>query len=562
MTTLEKLDVDLRGVGLVLSTRRMAVPPYQRLYAWTEDHAEALFKDLSDAIRNKDSDYFLGTIVITKEPTGGQWVIDGQQRLTTTSILLAAIRDYFLSAGDEERANLIQQDYLSKKDFETLEDTPYLRLSDIDHNFYLSRVLAKPCPARESIAAETPSQVLLEKAAVAAKAYIARQSSTTNDPSKLLLDWVKYIRERAKVIVVEVANESNAFTIFEVLNDRGLDLTVADLLKNYLFKHADDRIGEAQAAWIGTTSVLEELGEKHALKTFIRHVWSSKHGLTREKELYEAIRKQITSKAASITFMKELEQKAKFYSALRNPGHELWKEYGNNVVQAIDALDTLRMVQIRPLLISVFSHFEKEEVKKTLPMLVSWTVRFMIDGSTGGGPLEDNYSRRAKDVTDGKIKTAATLYEAMKHIVPSDEQFRLKFERAFAPSPPVTRYYLRTLNSVLASENEHMVNPSEERVNLEHILPQSPSPEWAHFGDGERDTYAKRIGNLTLLDRKLNEKAGNVSFADKKKVFQQSKICMTNLVCDYEDWTAASIDDRQRKLAETALKAWKAKPSS
>jgi hypothetical protein len=89
----------------------------------------------------------------------------------------------------------------------------------------------------------------------------------------------------------------------------------------------------------------------------------------------------------------------------------------------------------------------------------------------------------------------------MKHIVPSDDAFRLKFERAFAPSPAVTRYYLRTLNSVLAAEKEHMVNPSEERVNLEHILPQSPSQEWAHFGDGERDTYAKRIGNLTLRRR-------------------------------------------------------------
>ncbi|KFI22240.1 DUF262 domain-containing protein [Nitrosococcus oceani] len=159
MSPIEKLDVALAGLGAVLSSRRVAVPPYQRLYAWTDEQSSALFKDLNDAIRNKESEYFLGTVVIAKEPTGGQWVIDGQQRLTTTSILLASIRDYFLKNGDSERASIIQQGHLSKKDLETLEDTPYIKLNDTDHDFYLNRILARPGKDRDAL---SPASSLTE----------------------------------------------------------------------------------------------------------------------------------------------------------------------------------------------------------------------------------------------------------------------------------------------------------------------------------------------------------------------------------------------------------------
>jgi hypothetical protein len=563
MAAIEKLDVTLAGLGAVLSSRRVAVPPYQRLYAWTGEHTSALFKDLNDAIRNKDREYFLGTVVITKDPTGRQWVIDGQQRLTTTSILLASIRDYFLENGDQERADIIQREHLSKKDLETLEDTPYIKLNDTDHDFYLNRILARPGASRTAVTADTPSQVLLAKAADAAQQFIARQASSTNAPSQLLMEWVKFIREKAKVIVVEVANEANAFTIFEVLNDRGLDLTVADLLKNFLFKHAGDRLNEAQSAWVSMTSMLEALGEKNVLKTFIRHAWASKYGLTREKDLYDEIRKNITSKGSAIALLKELDQKSRFYSALKNPGHELWKEYGGLVIQSVEALDILRASQIRPLLISVFSHFEKGEVRKALPMLVSWTVRFTIVGSTGSGPLEDNYSRRAKEITEGQITTASQLWEAMKHIVPSDDNFKRAFEQATVSTQYLARYYLRVLNAVLSDETDELVvNPSEEKVTLEHIMPQSPLSGWAHIDEAEQKAYVRRIGNLTLLDKKLNEKAGNIPFAEKKGTFSQSSIFITKKITEYDDWSPQVIEKRQKELAEAAVSAWSPKPSS
>ena len=417
------------------------VPPYQRLYAWTEEQVNDLFRDLADSIRKNESEYFLGTVVLTRGgSTGSQAIIDGQQRLTTTSVLIAAIRDYFHENGDMKRAETLQADYLSKTDFATLEDMPHVRLSSQDHEYFNARVLAYPSPQRNAIKATTASQLLLEKATTVARKFIETLVSTTQTPQEVLIQWVRYIRENAKLIVVSVANEANAFTIFEVLNDRGLDLSIADLLKNFLFRLTQDRVTEAQASWMRMTSILDSLGEKDVLRTFIRHVWSSSYGLTREKDLYDAIRKQITSKQVAVNFVKTLENSSLIYSSFRNPGHENWKRYGATVSQAVEALDTLRATQLRPLLIAVMTHFEVPEVRKTLPMLVAWTVRFMIVGRSGSGPLETNYSERAKGVSDKRIKTAKQLWQEMQKIVPSDEEFANAFKIASVSTQYIARY--------------------------------------------------------------------------------------------------------------------------
>ena len=127
----------------------------------------------------------------------------------------------------------------------------------------------------------------------------------------------------------------------------------------------------------------------------------------------------------------------------------------------------------------------------------------------------------------------------------------------------MARYYLRVLNAVLSDQTDELVvNPSEEKVNLEHIMPQSPSAGWAHIGEATQKAYVRRIGNLTLLDKKLNEKAGNIPFTVKKSTFSQSTIFITKQITEYEDWSPQSIEKRQNELAAAAVTAWNAKPPS
>jgi hypothetical protein len=560
------LDARLDGIGHVLADRIVAVPPYQRPYSWTDEQITDLLRDLSDAIRDKDMEYFLGTIVLTKNANDAHFVIDGQQRLATVSIIICAIRNYFHRIGDKERADGIHQEYLARKELRGLTETAHLKLIAADNGFYEREILVgREAPGKSGARKKVnpPSHTRLENALRLAMEHIDSIAKQTQQPTQILLDWIDYIREKAKVIVVEVNDEGAAYTIFEVLNDRGLDLSVSDLLKNYVFRVADDKVGETQEHWTTMIGVLEASGAAEKdLRTFIRHVWASQHGLTREKDLYDRIRTTITSKQRAVDFAKQLSDQATVYAALDNPSHEFWKPYGNAVQESIDALNILKATQIRPLVLAILKHFDDKEVRRALPMLTCWTVRFLIVGKVGSGSLENGYSERAKEVSAGTIGTARALYTASTGFLASDDEFEQAFRTAGVSAHYLARYYLRVLEHAASSTStsELVVNPSEEAVTLEHIMPQTREPNWKHITAEQHKSYVKRIGNLALLDKSLNEYAGNLPFSDKSKAFAKSNISLTQEIGALPGWDLKAIDTRQERLAKLAVYAWPLKP--
>ena len=141
-------------------------------------------------------------------------------------------------------------------------------------------------------------------------------TAITHDPTKILIQWIVYLENKVKVIVVRVPDESNAFTIFETLNDRGLALAVSDLLKNYLFFRAEDRVTETQHNWVQMIANIETIEDEQAVVDFIRYHWSSKNGIVREKDLFERIKRHVTSKTEAVSFAEELFAGSKIYSAM------------------------------------------------------------------------------------------------------------------------------------------------------------------------------------------------------------------------------------------------------
>jgi hypothetical protein len=115
-----------------------------------------------------------------------------------------------------------------------------------------------------------------------------------------LANWVEYLRESVRVIVVDVPTDADAFLIFETLNDRGADLTIADLLKNYLFRHAEDSLETVRDGWVRALGALEISAENSVFTSFLRHLWSSKYGATREKDLYASIKDRVTTRTQAI----------------------------------------------------------------------------------------------------------------------------------------------------------------------------------------------------------------------------------------------------------------------
>lgn len=558
MPTLEQMNIMLEGIGHALSDNLLAVPMYQRSYAWEDRHVADLFQDIATAIRKDENEYFLGSIVITRATANRPEVVDGQQRLATTSILLAAIRDWFFNNGDEARAQDIEKDSLTTRDFRTQETDSRLRLNQVDQDFYSKRILCRPGDGNRSIHPGRESHRRIERAAELAKQHVENIASLSNTPIESLADWIEYLNTKVKVIWVSVPSYANAFTIFETLNDRGLDLAISDLLKNHLFHLAGDRITEAQQRWISMFGALEAVGGENIVVDYIRHLWSSKYGSTREKDLYDKIKAIITSKQAAIDFTTDLAENAKLYAAILNVDHVHWKEYGSSSREHMATINLLRMIQIRPLLLAILAKYSRNEVIKVLPAMVSWVVRFLISGGLGGGMLEKHYSDRANEVWSGTLDSASSLVEKMREVVPSDRKFEVAFASARVSTNYLARYYLRGLeNQFHGEENPELVpNPNEEAINLEHILPEQPSTAWSHVDAEMASAYYNRIGNLALTQVKINVEIGNDGFSEKKEYYASSGYNLTSSLTSFPEWGPEQIDTRQKELAKLAVQTW------
>jgi uncharacterized protein with ParB-like and HNH nuclease domain len=228
--TTEAIGFEHKGIGAVLAHNRLAVPVNQREYAWEEEHIKALFQDFAGAIADNIS-YFLGTIVLTGKKDLPE-VSDGQQRLATTTVLLAAIRDYFYERGDLKRAESIEMDYLRTTDLETEKIVPKLKLNTDDKDFFANYILTRPDAGERQVKATRDSHKRIAGAARMAREHVVNVVKPHGETAKVqrLIEWVKFIKDEAQVIVLRVPDHLNAFVMFETLNDRGLKASQADLL--------------------------------------------------------------------------------------------------------------------------------------------------------------------------------------------------------------------------------------------------------------------------------------------------------------------------------------------
>jgi Protein of unknown function (DUF1524) len=189
--------------------------------------------------------------------------------------------------------------------------------------------------------------------------------------------------------------------------------------------------------------------------------------------------------------------------------------------------------------------------------MLSWSVRFLIAGGGGGGNLDRHYGLRAMEINEGKIKTAKALRESMADVAPIDTVFERAFANANVKRAPIARYYLRSIEMYLEDETNPQIVPSEDTnaVNLEHVLPVTPSQDWKVTPEVAA-AYYKRLGNMVLLDAEANAKVGNRNFDEKKKIYAVSPFEVTKPVAKFKTWGPDEIDERQKTLAKLAPKIW------
>ncbi len=378
------------------------------------------------------------------------------------------------------------------------------------------------------------------------------------DHGDTLNRWIKFLEHGAQVILLKVPTVANAYKMFETLNDRGLKTSQADLVKNYLFGQAEDRLAEVQQKWTRMKSALESLEEDDITVTFLRQAMIAIRGHLRESEVYDKVQERVKGPQSAAQFLTQLESMALIYVAIFNPEHERWNPYPDTVRRAIQALNLLKIKGLRPLMLAVAAQFQPKEAGEAFRMFISWSVRFIITSNTSRGSIDEVLGDVANLVFNGEITSASGIRKKVGDTIPLDEEFHKAFEIATVSKAQFARYYLRSLEMAAKGEATPWFIPNDDKqvINLEHVLPQSPEQNWPDFNEEDAKTYARRIGNMALLLAKTNSDLHSGDFKTKKASYKNSPYELTRMIAKSPSWTKEEISSRQKTLADLALKAW------
>ncbi len=553
-----RIDSDVHSVGEVL--RRPVfykVPVYQRDFAWTYEEIDTLWEDITSALVSGRNEYFLGAIVVS--PSNDEKIleiVDGQQRLAVLSMMFAAIAEEWKTNKDNKRADGVFRDFLGSEDRRTGEPIAKISLNETNDPIYQDVVLKGQGVTATARKNWPHSNKLLEEAFVRIKNKLHDWAHEVVDVSARLLDLEDFLASNTNVILIEVGDESDAFVLFETLNDRGLELAVSDLVKNYLFSLAGGNIELFKKLWIEINLLV---GSEN-LTSFLRHFWNSEHETTRERELYRVLKGTIKNTTVAREFIERLRKVADLYAALLNPEHIYWSDFPPEVRTHLDALLTFRVTQFRPVALAAMETYKPDDLIKVLQMLSVISFRYTVVSALATGHLEKIYSAAALAIRDGQAKTPSKLFGFLKQVYVPEDRFEEDFATKAFGKAPVARYILGELNDHLEQDPEKMVAERSGRITLEHILPKNPNQKWkgAIPSDKSVNDYVDRIGNLTLLEKGRNKGISTSGFKEKKEVaYTGSSLAINQELLKSTTWTSKEIENRSNKLARIARQIWR-----
>ncbi|MFP4100613.1 DUF262 domain-containing protein [Coleofasciculus sp.] len=546
--------------------KKYIVPRFQREYSWTKEQVLELWNDIISNISSKDNDlehteYFIGSLVLVGDDKSiSLQIVDGQQRLTTITILLSALCERFLELKKDKIAKSIYDNYIAGKDDEG-ED--YFKLQNETPKPFFQTTI-QDINKEENDPSSQEEKCLLSSYN---ELYLSTSIENLKENFRGLEDDAEYekllkaIRDQVvkylKVIFITVNDEDEAYTIFETLNARGMNLSFVDLIKNKVFKslthkHPDD---SAKTKWKQLRTTIVSREGTGSLETFVRHWWISRYAYVSANNVYKSFKNKWNSgELEAINFLDEIISDANLYIKIASPVVEDFKQQEEkDLYRSLSALRIFNVIQQRPFILSIFRAKERgliklSELKEMISFIEKFHFLFNAVCSMRPSGIEGSYSKAARQMFEAKDKhTAKKIIGELKNQLtsrlPDKDTFtnkfsKLKFVKGYTKHKKLIQYIFSYIE--LSKQTTSEFQP--DSITLEHILSQS---------EGNKD-YIGSIGNLLPLGSELNEKAGNKKLTDKLKIYDQSKFAMTREFASkgVKDWGKQEIQSRTSELAE------------
>lgn len=561
-------ETQLRDI-LFSAYKKFKIPRYQRPYAWTEDQISDFWNDL-----NSDDTNFIGSLILNTEKHGQSGfyeVVDGQQRLLTITIFCAVLRD-IIRELHPKKAELFH-----RKDI-VIEDNEgnyinRIKCSETIEQYFEKYIQGDNAKILEAVP-KTKEEKLVKQNYEYFHNMISTQLKTYTENTKKI-DYLERLRNKVHslpVIQIEVKSEDDAYDIFETTNARGIDLSVADLLKNMIFSKMQVEAEKDIAKEYWNEIVQNVQDTETEMKKFIRYFWISKYSFVSEKKLYKTI-KSTVSNWESVLY--ELYDASRWYNKLFASSPEPWVDIKSNtsIFKSLRALRIMNVSQCYVLFLSILRNLEHlgTDPKRVFEWVENFSFKYSAICKLPGNKPEKIFSRNAlsieKAVNDRDKrnihKNIQQIFEGFKKELqdqePGYEQFKEAFEEVSYKNISLCKYVLDKINS--------LEQPSEFdflSVNIEHILPQKPNKEWG-LKTKDIKPYVNKIGNLTLVHQKINSSIGNKVIKEKISELSNSSVRMTIRLVDYlkgnnYKWDEEEIDKRHAEIAKIAYHdAWKIK---
>ncbi len=528
---------------IIDNSKRYIVPKYQRDYSWNNNNDE--WDLLWDDIISKEESHYVGILVL-QESEKEINIIDGQQRLTTiTIIILAALyllnectnneKNEQIYSSMKERLNILMDKYIGRK----AEDLKYYnKISlNINNRNYFSDIcniqrhkFINRIPSPDELLTNTYISRCLKYFYKKIKQHLI--SPTDNS----ILNFIKTnITNKLIFTTIQVSKNENAYLLFETLNSRSIELTSYDLLKNHLLSKAGI---EYEASMLeDLNNIVSNIGN-HDIANFISLDWNSRNVKVAMKRVYRIISSEINDRAKAFLYIQELKKSSLFYSNIKNHKNE-----DREIQELLKVLTYLPKVKQHYMILLSLMRNENFSLKKVLVTLLNLTIRYNYVAQGQANKQESIYNRIAcKIYANEYISTD----EIIKDLNSSDleitkEEFVTKFSKKQFGNEKLDRFILAKIEEY---HNAH-TKIDYDNETIEHITDRSSESE-----------YINRIGNLTLLTSKDNSSLSGKTYEQKKNFYQNHPRYIVNMI-NADSWGETEVEARSKILAEIANEIFK-----
>lgn len=570
---IEASDID---VSKLLKMGIIVIPRFQRPYSWKADHIREFWNDITNS---DDAGYFIGSMVIYSMRQDRFGVVDGQQRLTTITILLCVIRDQLSSLGEQELASGVHN-YIETRDRDNVKsfilktETSFPYLQDKIQRFGEPELDVKP---REEEQRLQQAYNILHKFV---EEYIKKASDGLLAKEEKIIAKINALKElreivfNLKIIKIELDDEDNAYIIFETLNTRGQDLTLSDLLKNSIGSLIvkDGDVDVLKVNWDAISENIGRCGDSVKPDSFFVHSWTSRFPAVTKQRAFKAFKDRLRESIASagegasrgiaISHLKAFKEDSERYAKIYQPIGSFSK-YQYVVADSLAALRIFNVEQQTPYVLALLRAFDEKKIayrtlRRALLSVENFHFQFnAVTSQRSSGTIASMYTRAARSLSDSANSSTAgqviaTVTGDLRNRAPKLDEFSLGFRNLSYNVQNRSNALIKYVLKKLSMHEGLQFDVEPDRLTLEHLHPQS-----AVEGDWTSEII-NSIGNLILLSEARNNSLQNKTYEQKHLILQGWSQNIPSFIQSATQWTPETLAQRTNEMAKTAHGAvWK-----